>query len=138
MDISPAKALPIFFKNGSSEDQRCLDENRLLLMALAKLEKIEWLQADDEAPVSATQLVGDMELLVPMAGLIDTDAEIARLDKEINKLEQEVKRISGKLGNQNFVAKAPAEVVAKEQAKLDDSKSGLEKLQEKLEVIKTL
>ena len=138
MDISPAKALPIYFKNGSADDQRCLDENRLLLTSLAKLEKIEWLQADDEAPVSATQLVGDMELLVPMAGLIDTDAEIARLDKEINKLEQEVKRISGKLGNQNFVAKAPAEVVAKEQAKLDDSKSGLEKLQEKLEVIKTL
>ncbi|MBV1916112.1 MAG: valine--tRNA ligase [Pseudomonadales bacterium] len=138
MDISPAKALPIFFKNGDASDERCLEENRLLLMSLAKLEKIEWLQIEDEAPVSATQLVGDMELLVPMAGLIDTDAEIARLDKEINKLEQEVKRISGKLGNQNFVAKAPAEVVAKEQAKLDDSESALQKLQEKLEVIKTL
>ena len=138
MDISPAKALPIFFKNGNSEDQRCLDENRLLLTSLAKLEKIEWLNADDETPVSATQLVGDMELLVPMAGLIDTDAEVARLGKEISKLEQEVKRISGKLGNQNFVAKAPAEVVAKEQGKLDDSENALQKLQEKLEVIKTL
>ncbi|MBL4584773.1 MAG: valine--tRNA ligase [Pseudomonadales bacterium] len=138
MDISPAKALPIFFKNGDANDQRRLDENKLLLTSLAKLEKIQWLKDNEEAPVSATQLVGALELLVPMAGLIDTDAEIARLDKEINKLQQEVKRIAGKLGNQNFVAKAPAEVVAKEQAKLDDSQSALKNLEEKIQVIKTL
>ncbi len=114
MNIPPGKAIPVLLKNGNQEDQRRLQENRQFLMTLAKLEDITWLADQQETPLSATALVDQMEILVPMANLIDKEAEIARLGKEIDKLAKEVSRLSGKLGNANFIDKAPAEVVAKE------------------------
>ncbi|HAI24630.1 MAG TPA: valine--tRNA ligase, partial [Alcanivorax sp.] len=104
----------------------------------AKLERITWLNAEDSAPASATGLVGDMEILVPMAGLIDKDAEIERLGKEIEKLRKEVARGESKLRNPNFVDKAPDEVVAKEREKLDDHRSQQARLEEQMEKIKYL
>ena len=83
-----------------------------------------------EAPLSATALVGDMEVLVPMAGLIDKGAELARLDKEILRLQGEVQRVGGKLSNAAFVDKAPAEVIEKERAKLAEAEQALGKLAE--------
>ena len=80
--------------------------------------------------MSATALVGEMQVLVPMAGLIDKDAELARLDKEIQRLQGEVQRVGGKLANEGFVAKAPAEVLDKERAKLAEAKAALAKLVE--------
>ena len=71
-----------------------------------------------------------MKVLVPMAGLIDKDAELARLAKEIDRLEKEVQRTEGKLGNEKFVGKAPADVVQKERDKLAEAKSSLDSLQE--------
>ena len=88
MNIAPGKALPVFFKNGDATDKLRLDENRQYLIKLAKLEDIQWLEADEEAPASSTALVGAMELHVPMAGLIDKEAENARLSKEIDKLKK--------------------------------------------------
>ena len=80
--------------------------------------------------MSATALVGEMQVLVPMAGLIDKDAELARLDKEVARLEGEVKRVGGKLANEGFVAKAPAEVLEKERAKLAEAEQALAKMVE--------
>src|SRR5699024_7712230 len=65
-----------------------------------------------ETPIAATTLVGNMQLLVPMAGLIDQTAELARLDKELAKLNKEIAGTRGRLSNANFVDKAPADVVA--------------------------
>ena len=138
MNISPAKDLDILINNGSSDDQRRLNENTAFLTKLAKLSSITWLNPGDEAPMSATQLVGDMEVLVPMAGLIDKDAELARLKKEMDKLGKEVARVEGKLGNEKFVANAPADVITKEQEKLDTAKSALDKLTEQYAKIEAL
>ena len=82
--------------------------------------------------------MGELEIRVPLAGLIDTDAEVARLDKEIAKLDKEVARISGKLGNSGFVDKAPAEVVAKEQQKLADAEAARNRLQAQQQELKAL
>ena len=87
MDISPAKAIPVFLNKGTASDQAKLEEYRPYLEKLAKLESIQWLNPDEEVPAAATQLHGDVEILVPMAGLIDVEAERARLEKEIAKLE---------------------------------------------------
>ena len=128
MNIGPGKPLQLYLKNVSSEDQRRLTENDALLKKLAKLESITVLQDGAEAPLSATALVGEMEVLVPMAGLIDKDAELARLDKEIQRLHGEVARVGGKLSNAAFVDKAPAEVIDKERAKLAEAEQALSKL----------
>lgn len=130
MNIGPGKPLPIFLKNVSADDQRRLTENEALLKKLARLESITVLGPGEEAPLSATALVGEMEVLVPMAGLIDKGAELARLDKEILRLQGEVQRVGGKLSNAGFVDKAPAEVIEKERAKLAEAEQALGKLAE--------
>ena len=128
MNISPATSLAIYFTRGGANDKRRLEENRQYLCKLAKLESITWLDNPEDAPLSATTLAGDLEILVPMAGLIDIDAELKRLGKEIEKLSVEANKLSGKLGNEKFVANAPAEVVAKERDKLSDMQGSIEQL----------
>lgn len=130
MKISMAKRIDIIVANASAEDQRRLADFEPLLNKLAKLESVRVLAAGEEAPMSATTLVGEMEVLVPMAGLIDKDAELVRLDKEIARLDGEVKRVGGKLANEGFVAKAPAEVLEKERAKLAEAEQALSKMVE--------
>jgi len=135
MNISPAKALPIYLARGDAEDKRRLEENRQFLSKLASLESITWLDDPAEAPLCATALAGDLEILVPMAGLIDVDAELARLDREIDKISIEVKKLSGKLSNAKFVDNAPAEVVTKERQKLEEFEGSVSQLQEKRSAI---
>ena len=130
MNIAPSAKLPLYFVNGSEAEKQRLESNKNFLVTLANLDDTHWLNANDEAPMSATALVGEMELLVPMAGFIDKEAEIARLDKEIGKLEEEAKRLNGKLSNASFVDKAPAAVVEKEKERLISTQSALEKLQQ--------
>lgn len=138
MQIAPSTKLPLYFANGNQQDKQRLEENSTFLISLAGLENTHWLNADDEAPMSATALVGQMEILVPMAGFIDKEAEIARLDKEIAKLEKESARINGKLSNPNFVDKAPAAVVDKEKEKLAEYNTALEKLKTQQEKINAM
>jgi valyl-tRNA synthetase len=130
MNIAPNKPLPVLLEGGSAQDIAWLDANEAFIKSLARTESITWLAPDEEAPESATSLVGEMKILVPMAGLIDKDAELARLAREIDRLEKEVQRIEGKLTNEKFVGKAPADVVQKERDKLAEAKSSLESLKE--------
>ncbi|MGB0938422.1 MAG: valine--tRNA ligase, partial [Colwellia sp.] len=127
MDISPSKPLPVLLQNVNDNDQRRLQENEQFLLSLAKLESITNLDGK-EAPACASAIVGDLSVLIPMAGLINKEAEIARLDKAIEKLEKDAARTRGKLGNESFVSKAPAAVIDKEKAKLAEAESTLEKI----------
>ncbi len=138
MDIAPGRAIPVLFRNGDATDQRRLAENRRYLEVLAKLESAQWLEHTDTAPVSATQIVGAMEVLVPMAGLIDRDAELARLDKGLGRIAADMQRVEGKLGNDKFVANAPAEVIARERDKLADLQSRRARLEEQKSRIEKL
>ncbi|MFO1390882.1 MAG: valine--tRNA ligase [Agitococcus sp.] len=138
MNISPSKPLPILCHNISAADATRLQAYESQLRFLARLDSLTLLAADAELPPAATALVGDMAVLVPLKGFIDKDAEAARLNKEIARLEQETARISGKLGNESFVAKAPAAVVALEQKRLEEANTAKSKLQEQLEKLRTL
>jgi valyl-tRNA synthetase len=130
MNIADGVALPCLLEDGDANDKTRLEQNKKFLMKLAKLESIEFVTS--EAPLSATQLVGSLKVLVPMAGFIDADKEIARLNKEIEKLEKDMQRVSGKLSNEKFVANAPADVIEKERAKLDDFNASIASLKEQL------
>jgi valyl-tRNA synthetase len=138
MNISPGKSVPLLLHNGSDEDLRRLQENESFLKVMAKLESIEWKKPGDQLPPAATALVGQMDLLIPMAGLIDVDAEKARLNKEIEKLSKDKERFAAKLQNPNFVDKAPAAVVDKEKAKLAEVETALSKLQQQVKQLETL
>ncbi|MBV1912385.1 MAG: valine--tRNA ligase [Cycloclasticus sp.] len=138
MNIPPSKPLPVLLNNCSESDLTRLDNNRLLVNKLARLESITTLTSTDEAPQSAIALVGDMQILIPMAGLIDKNAELERLNKEIEKLEKEAARISGKLSNASFINKAPAAVIEKEKTKQSDISTKLSNLNEQKEKISTL
>lgn len=138
MDIAPSKALPALLRNVSSEDERRLGISRTFIDRLARLESITVLKEGEEAPASAAAVVGEMEILIPMAGLIDKEAELARIAKAMGKLEQDVARFKGKLSNEKFVSNAPEAVIEKEKAKLADSESQLAKLKAQRETIAAL
>jgi valyl-tRNA synthetase len=126
MNIPPGKRIPVLLRAGSADDPRRIEMLQPELMQLCGVASLDWLKA--EAPASATGLCGSLEILVPLADLIDRDAEIKRLDKEIDKLRSDLARIQGKLGNASFLAKAPESVVQKEQEKMNAQQSSLDKL----------
>ncbi len=138
LGISPSKGLTCLLRNVDAEAQRRLDENQTFLKAMANVESIEIPAADAELPMSTTQLVGDMEVMIPMAGLIDAEAEIARISKQLEKMAKDAARIEGKLSNQGFVAKAPEAVVAKEKEKLAEAQRDMAKLETQIEQLKAL
>jgi valyl-tRNA synthetase len=138
MDIKPGKPLPVLLQNGSGHDRELSDKHKHYLESLAKIESIQWLANDEEAPESATALVGEMKILIPMAGLIDKDAEKARLSKEKEKRKMEIQRIEAKLSNENFIGKAPEVVVQKERDKLAALQQELKGISEQLEKISRL
>jgi len=138
MAISPGKLIPLQVKNTSDKEHQLFDKYHVTLMSLCKLTHIHFLTENDEAPVSASAVVGEIELLIPMAGLINKDAELSRLDKEVAKLNKDIALAEGKLGNSKFTDNAPAEIIAKEQEKLAHAKLTKEKLLHHRSTIETL
>jgi valyl-tRNA synthetase len=132
LNISPAKAIPVLLGKGNAQDRLLLDANRQALGKLAKLDSLRWLEANETAPAAAMQLAGDMEILVPLEGLIDLSSERARLQKELEKLRAEIAKFDGQLDNERFVANAPEAVVAKVREQRDASNHALEQLQAQL------
>jgi valyl-tRNA synthetase len=138
MNIAPGKPLPVLLQNGSATDQSYLTNNTVYLQKLGRLESITWLNSDDTTPESAIALVGEMKILIPMAGLIDKAAELARLEKEIQKIKNDLPRVEGKLSNPAFIDKAPVDVIDKEKAKLADLHSMLNNLEQQQARIQAL
>ncbi|MGZ8143682.1 MAG: valine--tRNA ligase, partial [Methylosarcina sp.] len=138
MNIAPGKPLPVLLQNGSAADRNILNNNLIYIEKLGRLESLHWLKDDEPVPESAIALVGELKILIPMAGLIDKEAELARLDKEIQKIVKDLPRIEGKLNNPAFVDKAPAEVIAKEKQKLAELQSILSNLEQQQRKIRSL
>ncbi|EGQ8095280.1 valine--tRNA ligase [Vibrio cholerae] len=137
-DINPGKPLEVMLKAANEQDAARIEANKPVLVSLAKLESIRVLEDGEATPACATALVGKSELMIPMAGLIDKDAELDRLAKEIAKTQGEIARIEGKLGNEGFVAKAPEAVITKEREKLAGYQEALVKLEQQKATIAAL
>jgi len=138
MNIQPGRALPLLLQGGDDNDRARFDRNQIFIKALAKLDTVSWLQEREEAPDAATALVGNLKLLVPMAGLIDKQAELVRLEKETTKLRKDLAGVENKLANASFVDRAPTEVVAKERQRAAELRGAIRQLDEQLARIERL
>ena len=128
MSVSPAKLIPLYLQNVSEAMQERVQKYSRTLISLSKLTSIHCLESDETVPVSASAVVGDIELLIPMAGLIDKEAELGRLEKELAKLDKDITFIEGKLNNPKFTDKAPPDIISKEQERLAQAHLVKEKL----------
>ena len=138
MDVKPSRRVPVLAVGASDEDRRRIKAFEAQIARLASVESVTELAPDAEQPEAATALLGEMKLLIPLAGLIDKDAERQRLEREIDRFTKDVERGAKKLANEKFVARAPAEVVAKERDKVDAAKVALAKLKEQLQQLERL
>ncbi len=138
MNIPPSRPLDVLLRDASADVVRRVQENHSFLKTLARLNSLDLLPAGDKGPVAVTKLVEGAELLIPMADLVDKTAELERLSKEVAKLELEMSKITGKLANEGFVARAPEAVVAKERERLAEFEQAKAKLIEQQSVIAAL
>ena len=127
MDIAPKQGLNVLCQQANDNDLRQIETHQAALKKLAKIDNISLL-GNEEAPEAALALVGEMKVLIPLAGLIDKDAEIERLSKDISKLEINIEKTRTKLSNPSFTDKAPAAVVAKEQQRIQEQEQTLRDL----------
>ena len=137
-NIEPGKAVDVLFADGGSTDRQRLEQTEAVLKRVAKINTIRWLPDGEQAPVNALALVGDLKVMVPLAGLIDVDAERARLGKLIDRKQGDLKRVRGKLDNPKFVDKAPDDVVAKERGKAEEAEQQLRVLERQLAALDAL
>ncbi len=138
MNLLPAKALPVLLQHGSTKDRQRVESWRNWLERFGRIESIHWLDANETPPESAIALVEDLKVLIPMAGLIDKDAELQRLSKEMTRLKKELPRVESKINNPKFLERAPEHVVAKERQKLYDLQATLAWLEEQRDRIASI
>ncbi|MGP4716204.1 valine--tRNA ligase [Psychrobacter sp. T6-6] len=138
MKLGNAVRLPVLLQNVSSDEEARLSRIKNQFKALAKVESLTIVKEGDDVPLSSSSMVGQLRVLVPMKGLIDPTAELARLGKAHEKLQKQADGIARKLGNEGFVSKAPAEVVDAEKAKLAELEGQLTATTAQMEQLKAL
>ena len=113
------------------------ENNQEYIQRLAQVKKIEVVNNLDTKPAQAVSaLTAWTEIYVPLEGIIDIEREIVRLEKELKATEADLQRAESKLGNANFLAKAPQEVIAKENAKAEEARVKREGILQRLEILK--
>ena len=138
MKLGNAVRLPVLLQNISADEDARLSRIKNQFKALAKVESLDIVKEGDDVPLSSSSMVGQLRVLVPMKGLIDPTAELARLGKSYDKLKGQAEGIARKLGNEGFVSKAPAEVVDAEKAKLAELEGQLTAMTAQMEQLKAL
>jgi len=138
MDIKPKVRINILMQNWTETDQQKFANTSLFINALAKVDEVKWLHPTESAPESATALVGELKILIPLAGLIDIAAETARLNKEIEKKQKGIQGLEGRLNNPNFTDKAPEAVVNQVRQQYTEQTATITQLQQQLEKIQVL
>ena len=135
MNIRPSLRIAVLLQSAGARERALVQAHRRYLESGGGLAGIDHLAAGDPAPQAATALLGEMKLLIPLAGIIDLAAERARLGKEIERQARALRRSGGKLGNADFVARAPAEVVARERARVRELSAALDRLRAQLDTL---
>jgi len=127
-DIAPSKLLPVLLADGGEQEHAWMQRNGHYLKQMARTESLRWLTKGEATPESAMQLVGNMKVLIPLGAFINKQEELTRIRKEIEKFEKELAKAKAKLANQDFVARAPAQVVEQEKGRVAEFEAALAKL----------
>ncbi|NNP73073.1 valine--tRNA ligase [Acinetobacter defluvii] len=138
MGLGNARLLPVLLQNTTDAEKAQIARIEPLFKALAKVESITFLADAEQPPLSSSSVVGHVSVFVPMKGLIDPKAELGRLQKDFDKVQKQHDQIATKLGNEGFVAKAPAAVVEGEKVKLAEFADQLAKIKANMEQIAAL
>lgn len=142
MNLPPARKLPVIVFPSSDREFSLIDGNRDMVCSLGRIDDLNLETPGGTVappPMSATAVVGDMRVFVPLEGIVDPDAEVARLEKELAKVEKEFTAVEKKLSNENFLTKAKPEAIQKQrdrQAGLSAKLSGLGEALEKMRALK--
>ncbi len=135
-DVPPSWCVKVELRAPDESKRAILEQHRAIVENAARAE-LSIVEAGEHVPQSAKSIVGaDLEVVVPLKGLVDIDAEKKRIEKEIGKVEKEIAFVSKKLGNEKFVSRAPEEVVEKERTRLAAEKERKKRLGEALEALK--
>jgi valyl-tRNA synthetase len=139
VNVPPGKKCEVQLQIALTEMIQVFRENSTYVTTLAAAEPIKITGLLETKPENAmTAVVSGVEIYLPLKGLIDVEKETARLTKELFALEKELARVAGKLSNEGFVAKAPAEVIAKEKSKEVQGREQIAAIKERLEYLATL
>jgi valyl-tRNA synthetase len=138
MDIAPGRKLDVLLQNAGPDDIRCLERHMPYLTRLAGITQPRILAAAEAAPIAAVALLGSLEILVPMAGLIDPGAELERLSKRLRKAQADQQKLSAKLANAEFARNAPADVIAKDGLRVAELRTEIGQLQAQMARVNAL
>ena len=130
MNVPAGAQVPLVVVGADATTQKRLSETDAVLKRLARLADISEADAVPEGAVQA--VLGEATLVLPLADVIDVDAEKARLTKDIGKVEGEIKKISNKLGNKGFLDNAPEAVIEENKVRLAEEEARRDKLQSAL------
>jgi len=137
MNISPSQSLAVVLHSPDEATRTMIKQQQDVILDLAKLKALSTESPGDKPKASATAIVGDATIFVSLEGIIDFEKEELRLEKEIAKLSKELSAVSGKLNNENFLSKAPGEIVDKVREKHDTLQEKKARLRSNLDKIKT-
>jgi valyl-tRNA synthetase len=138
MDIAPGRKLDVLLQNAGPDDIRCLGRHMPYLARLAGITQPRILAPGEAAPIAAAALLGSLEILVPMAGLIEPGAELERLSRRLRKAEADLQKLSAKLANAEFARNAPAEVIAKDGLRVAELRTEIGQLQAQIARVNAL
>lgn len=136
--IAPSKAIPLVLKNADASIKERIEKYKTPLNALCKISNISFLDVDEKSPVSASAVIEDLEVLIPLKGLVDVTSELVRLEKEIAKIENDIAFAEKKLNNPTFTSKAPKDIIAEVQEKLEFASKAKQKLLANRDMMKSL
>ena len=136
LNVPPGRKVALVLSTASSPSSQRLEANRQYLEVLVSAGDITIGEGLPQPPQSGSAVVGDVEVYVPLAGLIDMEAERRRLQKEVDRLRGLLKALDAKLGQEVFVTRAPAEVVERERQRREEYATSLTALEASLDLLK--
>lgn len=136
--IPPGTGIPVVIAVRDEGFARLLDGNQAYIQEMGKVDRLTVAASLDEKPAQAVSVVTAMaEIYVPLEGVIDVDKEVARLEKELKSAQVDLDKALGKLGNDQFLARAPQEVINKEEAKAEEARQKREGIRQRLQILKS-